>query len=102
MILSVRVDLEMRREMPATFESVEQFVAEFRERCQALLDRKSLFGAELLVREALANAVRHGSHADPSKQVKCCVRIKGGRLLVAVEDFGCGFDWRAAWDSQAA
>jgi len=101
MILSSRVDLEMRREMPATFESAEQFIVDFRERCQALLDHKSLFGAELLLREALTNAVRHGSHTGPGKQMKCCLRIKGGRLLIAVEDYGCGFDWRRAWESQA-
>jgi serine/threonine-protein kinase RsbW len=102
MILSARSGLEMRRDMPATFESVEQFIVDFRERCQALLDPKSLFGAQLLLREALANAVRHGSHADPNKQIRCCLRIKGGRLLIAVRDFGCGFDWRRAWDNQAA
>lgn len=101
MILSVRVNLEMRQDMPATFESAEQFVVDFRERCQALLDAKSLFGAQLLLREALANAVRHGSHADPSKQVHCCLRIKSGRLLIAVKDYGCGFDWRRALDNQA-
>jgi serine/threonine-protein kinase RsbW len=101
MILSARADLEMRQDMPATFESAEQFVMDFRERCQALLDHKSLFGAELLLREALANAVRHGSHADPKKLVRCRLRIKGRRLLIAVEDYGCGFDWRRAWDKRA-
>lgn len=102
MILSASADLEMRQDMPATVESAEQFVADFRERCQAMLDAKNLFGAELLLREALANAVRHGAHADPNKRVRCRLRIKGGRLLIAVEDYGCGFDWRAAWDNQAA
>jgi serine/threonine-protein kinase RsbW len=102
MMLSSRVDCEMRRDLPATLEAVEQFIVDFRERCQALLDRKSFFGAELLLREALTNAVRHGSHADPAKQVRCRLRIKGGRLLIAVEDYGCGFDWRAAWNCRAA
>lgn len=102
MILSSRVDCEIRRNMPATLQAIEEFVVEFRERCQARLDRKSFFGAELLLREALTNAVRHGSHEDPAKQVRCCLRIKGGRLLIAVEDYGCGFDWRAAWNNHAA
>jgi|HubBroStandDraft_4_1064222.scaffolds.fasta_scaffold20412_3 anti-sigma regulatory factor (Ser/Thr protein kinase) len=101
MTLSARADLEMRQDMPATFESVEQFVVDFRERSKALLDPKNRFSAELLLREALANAVRHGSHADPNKQVRCRLRIKRRRLLIAVEDYGCGFDWRRAWDNQA-
>jgi anti-sigma regulatory factor (Ser/Thr protein kinase) len=50
----------------------------------------------LLVREALTNAVVHGCHADPAKQVRCRMRLNGGRLLFAVEDDVDGFDWRAA------
>jgi serine/threonine-protein kinase RsbW len=102
MILASRADCEIRRDIPATLAAVEEFIADFRERAQALLDRKSFFGAELLLREALTNAVRHGSHEDPAKLVRCSLRIKGGRLLIAVEDYGCGFDWRAAWDNHAA
>jgi anti-sigma regulatory factor (Ser/Thr protein kinase) len=102
MILTARPVLEMRQEMPATFESAEQFIVDFHERCQALLDQKSLFGAELLLREALANAVRHGSQADSNKQIRCRLRIKSGRLVIAVEDYGCGFDWRRTWNKQAA
>lgn len=93
---------EMRREIPATLEAAEELIAEFNRQCKALLDRKSCFGAELLVREALTNAVAHGSHCDAGQRVRCCLRLKRGRLLIAVEDYGCGFDWRAAWDSQAA
>ncbi|HTS46531.1 MAG TPA: ATP-binding protein [Bryobacteraceae bacterium] len=96
------VDYEMRCTFPATFEAAEQFIVEFRRQSQAVLDRESCFAAELLVREALINAVRHGSHNDPRKQVRCCVRLKGGRLLITVKDRGCGFDWRALWSNQAA
>ena len=102
MIQSARALFEMRRDLPATFEAAEEFIADFRRWGQVLLDRESWFAAELLVREALANAVAHGCHADPSKQVRCCLRLKDGRLLIAVEDYGCGFNWRAAWSNQAA
>ena len=100
MIQSAPALFEMRRELPATFEAVEEFIADFRRWGQVLLDRESWFAAELLVREALANAVAHGCHADPSKQVRCCLRLKDGRLLIAVEDYGCGFNWRAAWSDR--
>lgn len=102
MTQAARADYEVRRAMPATLEAVEEFVADFRRQGQALLDPVDGFTAELLVREALANAVAHGCHTDPNKQVRCCLRLKRGRLLIAVEDCGCGFDWRAARNNAAA
>jgi anti-sigma regulatory factor (Ser/Thr protein kinase) len=93
---AARVDFEMRRAMPASFEAAEEFIADFRQRSQALLDRVGCFAAELLVREALTNAVVHGGHTNPAKQIRCCLRLKGGRLLIAVWDDGDGFDWHVA------
>jgi anti-sigma regulatory factor (Ser/Thr protein kinase) len=86
----------MRVTLPATLQAIEEFVAEFRRRSQELPDPSICFAAELLVREALTNAVLHGSQGDPGKQVRCSVRLKGRRLLIAVSDDGAGFDWRAA------
>ena len=96
MIHAAQAGFEMRQELPATLQAVEEFIVDFRRRSQALLDRVNSFAAELLVREALTNAVVHGCRADPSKQVRCSLRLKGRRLLIAVEDDGDGFDWRAA------
>jgi len=100
-IQSARALFEMRRELPATLQAAEELIEDFRRRSQVLLDRESWFAAELLLREALANAVAHGSHTDPGKHVRCRLRLKRNRLLIAVEDYGCGFDWRAAWSNQA-
>lgn len=96
------VDCEMRVALPATLEAVEKFFVEFRRRSEEMANRANCFAAELLVREALTNAVVHGSHGDPSKQVRCAMRLKKGRLLIAVEDEGVGFDWRAARSNPAA
>jgi serine/threonine-protein kinase RsbW len=60
-----------------------------------------VFAVELLVREALTNAVMHGCHADPSKRVKCILRLRPGRLIIAVRDDGCGFDWITALEQEA-
>ena len=60
-----------------------------------LLDRVNCFAAELLLREALTNAVVHGCHAESGKQVRCSMRLKGRRLLIVVDDDGDGFDWRS-------
>ena len=95
------VDCEMRTALPATLQAVEEFFVEFRRRSQALMDRANCFAAELLVREALTNAVVHGCHTDPAKQVRCLLRLKNRHLLIAVEDDGEGFDWRAALHNTA-
>jgi serine/threonine-protein kinase RsbW len=51
------------------------------------------FEIELSLREALANAIEHGSGNDPSKQVQCCVACDKARgMLIIVRDPGPGFD----------
>lgn len=51
------------------------------------------FEIELALREALANAIEHGSGHDPSKAVQCSVSCDKGRgMLIVVRDAGPGFD----------
>jgi len=95
------VDYELRRAMPATLEAAEEFFADFRRASQGLLDRVNKFDAELLLREALTNAVVHGCDANPNMQVRCILRLNRRRLLIIVQDDGDGFDWRAAWNHAA-
>jgi anti-sigma regulatory factor (Ser/Thr protein kinase) len=85
----------MRTALPACLQAIEAFFLEFRRKSWKMLNRVNCFAAELLVREALTNAVVHGCHTDPRKQVRCFLRLKGGRLLITVADDGDGFDWRA-------
>lgn len=96
MIHSARFDCEMRMALPATLEAVEEFFVEFHRRSKALIGRHNCFAAELLLREALANAVVHGCGGNPARQVRCALRLRGARLFIAVADDGEGFDWRAA------
>jgi serine/threonine-protein kinase RsbW len=97
-----KFDCEMRRALPATLQAAEAFFVDFRQRSKKLLNCVNRFAAELLLREALTNAVVHGCHTDPDKQVRCSLRLKAGRLLIAVHDDGDGFDWRAARVREAA
>jgi serine/threonine-protein kinase RsbW len=46
----------------------------------------------LAVREAVANAIKHGNGGDPAKQVEVEVRVDSGEVEVAVRDEGPGFD----------
>ena len=97
-----RADCELRTALPATLEAIEAFFVEFRRRCQSLPGWATCFATELLVREALTNAVVHGCGADPGKQVRCTLRLNDRRLFIAVEDDGHGFDWRAASSGAAS
>ena len=55
------------------------------------------FSVNLVMREALTNAVRHGNRLDPGKIVKFSLRINGkSSIEMVVEDQGDGFDWQKA------
>lgn len=48
---------------------------------------------EIAIREALANAIKHGAGGDASKDVRCCVACDESRgMLIIVSDPGQGFD----------
>jgi serine/threonine-protein kinase RsbW len=100
-ISAFRIECEMRAALPATLEAAEELLGEVR-RWSNVVESAIGFAAELLVREALTNAVVHGCHADPARQVRCLMRLKNRRLLIVVGDEGDGFDWRAASGNMAA
>jgi serine/threonine-protein kinase RsbW len=51
------------------------------------------FEIETSLREALANAIRHGCGNDPSRKVECSVLCDESRgMLIVVRDPGPGFD----------
>jgi anti-sigma regulatory factor (Ser/Thr protein kinase) len=54
---------------------------------------------DLAVREALANAIRHGCGGDNSKKVQCCVTFESPQeVVIVVRDPGPGFDANAVPD----
>lgn len=91
-----RVVPELRAEVPATLIAIEEFLGQFR-LWRANLSEIAAFPGELLLREALTNAALHGSRGEPDKRVRCVVRLKPGRLVIAVRDQGVGFRWREVW-----
>lgn len=93
---SVRYGYELRTTLAAAPSAVEEFFIDFRRHVERHLARTQRFAAELLVREALNNAVVHGCRSDPRNYFRCALRLGAGRLTIAVEDGGDGFDWRAA------
>ena len=92
---------EMRVELTPTLEAVENFCAEFRLWRPLACAELDAFSTELVLREALTNSVLHGRGTDPSQRITCVLRVKRGRVIIAIRDGGPGFDWRAGWDRHA-
>lgn len=88
--------------LPATLASVEALVREFRLHAGAGPGGATCFAVELLLREALANAVVHGCGNDPAKRIRCRVRSRRRHVTIAVADPGAGFDWRREWMNRPA
>ena len=56
------------------------------------LDDDNRHWIDVAVREAVANAIKHGNDQDPAKQVHVDVTLAGGELVIQVQDEGRGFD----------
>jgi serine/threonine-protein kinase RsbW len=50
------------------------------------------FHLKMAVHEALSNAVEHGNHSDPAKQVTLTCHLQPHQLAITVDDEGEGFD----------
>lgn len=87
---------EIRADVPATLVAIEEFLSRFR-RWRSDSSADFAFPGELLLREALTNAALHGNCGRPGTRVRCVVRLKPGRLVIAVRDEGAGFRWREFW-----
>jgi anti-sigma regulatory factor (Ser/Thr protein kinase) len=60
------------------------------------------FGIELVVRELLMNAMKHGNAGNSGRYVDLVVKLWSGYLLVEVKDEGAGFDWKQAYEKYVA
>lgn len=64
-------------------------------RLSALRRSDYLFAVNLVMREALTNAVLHGNKNDLTKDVRFVLEIVGNTSIhLEIEDQGKGFDWR--------
>jgi len=85
----------LRRRLPARLEAVDALCAELRESLLSEAPESERFGVELLLREALTNAVVHGARQQPGSYVSCEIRPIAGGIEMRIADTGEGFDWRA-------
>lgn len=84
---------ELNVKMAASQEAIEAFCWDFQQWLNRKVSSRDAFASELLLREALVNAVEHGCASDPERKIQCVVRGGKGRILIAVSDPGPGFDW---------
>jgi serine/threonine-protein kinase RsbW len=79
----------------ATLENVEKVCEKVKKMSAENGFERFSFAIQLVLREALNNAVLHGDKGNPEKLVKCCVSCDNNSgMRIAVEDEGDGFDWR--------
>lgn len=90
--LQPRLSVEIPGHVGAISPVVEEILTVTR-RMGCAVDKE--FEVETALREALANAVRHGCGRDPEKKVQVCVACDDSRgMLIVVRDPGPGFDPR--------
>ena len=75
------------------FENIELVQVTLRDYLQRLgMEDDARHWVDLAVREALANAIKHGNAQNPSKQVHVDLAVEGEEVVIRVEDEGEGFD----------
>lgn len=79
--------------LPSRIGSVEEaaIMAEDFVKAQGLGDEMA-YAVDMAVREAVANAVKHGNRLDESKEVDVTFINAGESLEITVRDHGAGFD----------
>jgi serine/threonine-protein kinase RsbW len=84
---------ELHLTVGSCFENVELVQAAIDEAIAARgADDDARHWVGLAVREAVANAIKHGNQQDPEKRVDVAVRIGDEEVEIAVADEGAGFD----------
>jgi serine/threonine-protein kinase RsbW len=75
------------------FENIELVQVVLRDALDRLgIDEDVCHWVDLAVREAVANAIKHGNAQDPGKQVHVDLALEGEDVVIRIEDEGAGFD----------
>ncbi|MBU4154323.1 MAG: SpoIIE family protein phosphatase, partial [Proteobacteria bacterium] len=82
--------------LPATFKAIDSVAEKVQKYLNAHELCESAFGIVLGCREALTNAVRHGSQGDPNKRVTFELARREALIVIQVTDQGPGFHWQQA------
>lgn len=66
-----------------------------------ITDSADVFAIDLVMREGMTNAVRHGSKGNPDKIIKFTLEYKNKTLVMEIEDEGDGFNWQNQKNNEA-
>ncbi len=93
--LRTRVSAEKKEiVLPSRIESIEKAATLVAGAVtEAGVDEGALFGIDLAVREAVANAVKHGNLLDETKRVRISFETTPERFEITIRDEGEGFDF---------
>jgi anti-sigma regulatory factor (Ser/Thr protein kinase) len=100
--------VELYQAFPSHIAAISPFVDKLMQFIRFFMGKGGMASAteeelEIAIHEALANAVVHGNHEDPDKQVHLGCRCSmDGEVLITVRDEGEGFDSRAVLDPTEA
>jgi serine/threonine-protein kinase RsbW len=94
MIETEKKDNRWRCRFSATLENIDSVDDLFARYINSLQIPVDIFGLRILMREALLNAVTHGSQSDPEKTVDFIVETDNTGIDLIVRDTGEGFAWR--------
>ncbi len=85
----------LRMRFPASLENIDIACRHARDLLRSIRTGvQDIFEVSLVLREALLNAVIHGSGSDPTMKVQCELGMEPGKIEITVEDEGGGFDWK--------
>lgn len=84
---------QAQMQLLSSFENIELADGMLHELCSsAAVEEETAYWVGMALREALANAIKHGNKLNPEKLVHVLVRVDPGReLIIEVEDEGEGF-----------
>jgi serine/threonine-protein kinase RsbW len=78
--------------LPSRLDAIETAAAEAEKFAKSIgFSEEELYPVDMAVREAVANAVKHGNLLDETKQVEMALSSSGKDFEITVRDFGEGF-----------
>ncbi len=94
MLYFVRMAREAQLQLLSRYENIELAEEVLAELCRtASVDDETVYWIGMALREALANAIKHGNKLNPEKRVHVRIEVRAGaQLRLIVEDEGEGFD----------
>jgi serine/threonine-protein kinase RsbW len=78
--------------LPSKLESIDEAVVAITKfAIDSGFSEDEIFGIDMAVREAMANAVKHGNKFDETKKIEITLSNSSKTLEISIRDFGEGF-----------